>query len=44
MEVSRLGVESELWPAVCATAPAIGIRATSVTYITAHGNTRSLTH
>ena len=46
LEVPRLGVESELQlPAYTTdTAKRGGIRAVSVTYITAHGNARSLTH
>ena len=44
MEVPRLGVESELQLLACTTATACGIRATSVTYTTAHGNAGSLTH
>ena len=42
MEVPRLGVESELQLQTYATATTKP--ATSVTYTTAHGNTRSLTH
>ena len=38
LEVPRLGVQSEPHPQQC------GIRATSATYTTAHGNARPLTH
>ena len=44
MEVSRLGVQSELQLPAYATATAMQIRAVSVTYTTAHGNARSSTH
>ena len=44
MEVSRLGVKSELQLPAYATATVKQIWAMSVTYTTAHGNTRSLTH
>ena len=44
MEVPRLGVKSELQLPAYTTATAIWTRATSVTYIIAHGNARSLTH
>ena len=44
MEVPRLGVESELLPSAYTTATATPVWAPSVTYTTAHGNTRSLTH
>ena len=44
MEFPRLGAESELQLPATATATATWIWASSVTYTTAHGNTRSLTH
>ena len=44
MEVPRLGVESELQLPAYTTATAMQIRATSATFIAAHGNTGSLTH
>ena len=44
MEVPRLGVESELQLPAYATATAMTDQATSVTYITAHGNTGSSTY
>ena len=44
IEVSRLGVQSELYPWPTPEPQQHGIRAASATYTTAHGNTRSLTH
>ena len=44
MEDPRLGVESELQLLAYARATAAQDPATSVTYTTAHGNARSLTH
>ena len=44
MEVPRLGVELEVRQPAYAIAQQCQIRAASVTYITAHGNTGSLTH
>ena len=45
MEVTRLGVQSELQPLAYATSIAMrDLRAMSSTYAIAHGNARSLTH
>ena len=44
MEAPRLGVKSELQLPTYTTATATWDRVSSVTYITAHGTTRSLTH
>ena len=44
MEVPRLGVESELQLLTCTQPQQLGIWALSVTYITAQGNSGSLTH
>ena len=44
MEVPRLRVELELQLPTYTTATELGIQASSATYTTAHGNTRSLTH
>ena len=45
MEVSRLGVKSELWlPAYTPQSQQLGNQATRVTYTTAHSNAGSLTH
>ena len=44
LEVPRLGVEPELQLPAYTTATAMRIRATSATYTTAHGNTRSPTY
>ena len=44
MEVTRLGVESELQLLAYTTATAMSDRASSVTYTTAHSNAGSLTH
>ena len=44
MEVPRLGVKSELQLPTYAAATAMLIQAMSKTYITVHGNARSLSH
>ena len=44
LEVPRLGVESELHPLAMPQSQQRGIRAMSVTYTTAHDNTRFLNH
>ena len=44
MEVSRLGVESELLLPAYTTATATPDLSTSVTYTTAHGNVGSIIH
>ena len=44
MEVSRLGVQSELWPLAYNRASSAGSKPQSATYTTAHSSTRSLTH
>ena len=44
MEVPRLGVQSELKPLANTTATATQDLSLPATYITAHGNARSLTH
>ena len=44
VEVPRLGVKSELQLLAYTTPQQLGIQASSVTYTTAHGNSRFVTH